>query len=105
MAEYRFQREARTPFSEVYNILDGERTVGRIDIHFTSTHVYGTLAVSESITQEDVEELIELADDDLVSSAEAERSDFIVTVWQGRRLGTYTDEDMADEEADTHDGR
>ena len=104
MADYRFQREARTPFSEVYNILDGDRSVGRIDIHFTSSHVYGSLTVVESVTTEEVEELIELVDDDLVSSAEAERSDFIVAVYQGRSLGTYSDEDFTDTEADTTNG-
>ncbi len=103
MPDYRFQREARTPFSEAYNILNYGQTVGRIDIHYTATYVHGLLAVAESLTTEDIEELIEIVDDDLVSSADPERPDFIVTVYQGRPLGTYTDDDF-NEEMDSGNG-
>ena len=101
MADYRFQREARTPNSEVYNIFDGDRTVGRIDIHFTSAHIHGSLSIIESMTTGDVEEIIEMVDEELVSSADAERSDFIVTVYQGHLLGIYSDEDFTDDEEES----
>lgn len=104
MADYRFQREARSFSSEVYNIMDGDRIVGRIDVHFTPSHVHGTLTVIESMTTEDIEELIELVDDDIVNSADSERPDFIVTVYQGRFLGTYTDEDFMDSDVNSENG-
>ena len=91
MAEYYFERDCRTPHSESYTILEEERTVGRVDVHFTSTVVHGTLCVLESLTQEEVQELIETIDDELVDAVGVFREEFIVHVYQGRELGVYSD--------------
>ena len=40
MAAFYFEREVRTPYSEAYTIQEGERTVGRFDIHFTDEMVH-----------------------------------------------------------------
>ena len=48
-ALYRFERECRTPYSEAYTILQNDRLVGRVDLHFTGTVVQGTLALAESL--------------------------------------------------------
>ena len=66
MAAYYFERECRTPQSEVYNVLDGEAAVGRVDLHYTATLVHATLCVNESLTQEMIQELIEEIDEELV---------------------------------------
>ena len=98
MAPYRFERECRTPSSETYTIIDDETTAGRIDLHFGSSVVHGTLNVLENVTQDGIQELIDTIDEDLVMTADASRGDFIVAVYQGREVGVFSDEDFDEEE-------
>lgn len=93
MAEYRFERECRTAYSEAYFITSDDQRVGRVDLHFTPTVVYATLCVEENITSEEVQSLIDVIDDQLVMSAEVARDDFIVTVYQGHEIGVFNDEE------------
>ncbi len=94
MAEHYFERDCRTPYSESYTILDNDQPVGRVDLHFTATIVHGTLCVRESLTQEEVQELIETIDDELVDAVGVSREEFIVHVYQGRETGVYSDSDF-----------
>ena len=96
MADYYFERDCRTPHSESYTILEEEQSVGRLDLHFTSTLVHGTLCVLESLTQENIQELIETIDDDLIDAVGVSREEFIVHVFQGRETGVYSDSDFAE---------
>ncbi|MFO8101501.1 MAG: hypothetical protein R6U37_04935 [Dehalococcoidia bacterium] len=99
MAEYRFERECRTPYSEAYVITVGEeQIVGRLDLHFTSSIVNATLCVGENLTAEEVRELINLIDEELVLSSDVPREDFVVTVYQGREAGTFSDEEYLGED-------
>lgn len=93
-AAFRFERECRTAHSEGYTIVDGDQIVGRVDLHFTGTVVQGSLSVEESLTENQVEGLIELVDEHLVMTADTPREDFVVSVFQGRSLGTFSDEDF-----------
>ncbi len=105
MPEYRFEREARTPHSECYAIEDEQHSLGRVDLHYTSSIAYATLAVHHSLDDEAVQELIAAIDERLVSTADPYREDFIVTVWRGEESGVYADEpdfpedDQDDEQA------
>ena len=103
MAEYRFERDCRTPHSEAYTVLEGESSVARIDLHFTPAIVHGTLNVTESVTQDDIQELIENIDQELVMSADVANEDFVVTVYQGREVGTFSSQDFEDEEGEEED--
>ena len=98
MADYRFERECRTPSSEAYLIAAEDEQVGRVDIHFTSSIVYATLCVGEKMTQDEIQDLIDTIDEDLVMSADVARDDFIVTVYQGREAGVFSDEEFEEEE-------
>ena len=98
MTEYSFERECRTAYSEAYVIFDGEEPVGRVDLHFTPIVVYSTLCVGESLTQDEIKGLITQIDDELVMSADVDRDDLIVTVYQGRETGIFSDEDFEEEE-------
>ena len=98
MAEFRFERECRTPYSEAYTITSDEAPVGRVDIHFTPNVVRATLCILENVTQEGIQELIDTVDEELVMTADAPRGDFIVAVYQGRDAGVFSDEDFAEEE-------
>jgi hypothetical protein len=98
MADYRFERECRTPYSEGYSILDGDDTVGRIDLHFTTASVYGALSVTEDIAEDDIQELIATIDEELVMSADPYRTNFVVHVMQGREIGVFSDVDSDDDD-------
>lgn len=92
MLDYRFERISRTQSSEQYLIETPQHSVGRIDLHFTSAKTYGTLNVHASLPEEEIEELISVIDDRLVSSADEFRDDFVVTVWRGEEFGTFSED-------------
>lgn len=98
MPGYQFERECRTPQSESYIVELDDEEVGRIDIHFTPSVVYGTLCVGEDMTEEDVRALIGEVDERLVLTTDPFREDFVVTVWAGREAAVYSDEDFEEEE-------
>ncbi|MFC1935348.1 hypothetical protein ACFLX9_01070 [Chloroflexota bacterium] len=90
MHDYYFERECRTPNSEAYNILEDETAIGRLDVHYTPTLVHATLCVSESLTREMIEELIQTIDEELLDVVGVTRDEFIVHVHQGRDVGVFT---------------
>lgn len=98
MAGYQFEREFRTYTSESYTIEAEDEEIGRIDLHFGSSAVYGTLAVIESLTEEEIRNLISEIDERLVLTTDPFREDFMATVWTGREYGNYQDEDFEDGE-------
>jgi len=108
MAEYQFERESRTPFSEAYTIEDSGDAIGRIDIHFTATSmVYATLCVPVDFDEEEIQNVIAEADERLVLTTDPYRDDFVVTVWRGSQAGVYSedeDEDEDHEEEEAEDG-
>lgn len=101
MADFSFEREVRTPHSEAYTILEDDRPVGRVDLHFADDVVHATLAVGESLTQETIQELIDIIDEDLVDAVGVNREGFIVHVFQGRETGVFSDNEFG-ENGDEH---
>jgi hypothetical protein len=87
-----FARQYRTPYSEGYHLLAGDRRLGHLDLHFTQSSVYATLVLESELPEEQVLDLIERIDESLVLSAEVERDDLLVTVFQGRQTGFYSDD-------------
>jgi hypothetical protein len=98
LPDFRFERDFRTPYSESYIIELEDDEIGRIDLHFTGAGIYGTLAVVESLTEDQIRSLIGDIDERLVQTTDPFREDFMVTVWTGREYGTYQDEDFEDED-------
>ena len=96
MADYYFERECRTPYSEAYNILEEEAAVGRLDMHFTPSIVHATLCVEESLTREMIEELIQTIDEELLDVVGVTREEFIVHVHQGRDVGVYSNHSFSE---------
>ncbi len=86
-----FERQYRTPHSEGYHLLAGETRIGHVDLHFTQTNVYATLILEAQLSESQVLDLIERIDESLVLSAETPREDLLVTVYQGRQAGLYSD--------------
>ena len=102
MADYRFNRQARTPYSEVYTIDDGEHALGRVDVHYTGSAAHATLVVHTAI-DDGVQELLEAIDEQIVTSADPYREDLVVTVWRGEELGVFADDDTEDGDGDGDD--
>ena len=100
MAEYTFERESRTPYSESFVIEANEEDLGRVDLHYTPSVTYGTLCIPDGLSEEDIQELISEIDERLVMSNDPFREDFVVTVWVGRQTGVYSEEEMEGEEAE-----
>jgi len=93
MAQFYFEREVRTPNGECYTILEDGKPIGRLDLHFVPGMVHGTMIVSESITQEAIQELMSMVDEDLTDAVGIEREDLVVHVHQGRDLGVFSHND------------
>jgi hypothetical protein len=96
MPDYRFEREARTAYSESYSVWDGEKASGRVDIHYTPAAVYATICIGEGLNEEQIQEIIGAVDDELVMTADPYRDDFVATVWSGKEIGVYSDDDIDD---------
>tara|TARA_B100000809_G_scaffold173672_1_gene170925 strand:- start:984 stop:1298 length:315 start_codon:yes stop_codon:yes gene_type:complete len=90
MAQFFFEREARTAQSECYTVMTEESAVGRVDIHFADTVVHATLNVAESITTEEIQDLIDIIDEQLMDSVGITRQEVIVHVHQGQDLGVFS---------------
>lgn len=102
MADLRFEREVRTPYSEAYLVMEQERQVGRVDIHFTPEMVHVAVSVDESLTQETVQQIIDTVDEDLVDAVGINRGNFVVHIFQGRETGVLSDENEFNEEDSGH---
>ncbi len=104
MAEYTFERESRTPYSESFVIEADDEDMGRVDLHYTPSVTYGTLCIPENLTEDDIQELISEIDERLVLSNDPFREDFVVTVWAGRQTGVYSEEELEGEEEEDAEG-
>ena len=93
MAQYYFEREVRTSNGECYTVLEDGQSIGRLDLHFVPGIVHGTLVVSESLTQDAIQELMSMIDEDLTDAIGVERDDLVIHVHQGRDLGVFTHND------------
>jgi hypothetical protein len=98
MPDYHFERECRTAHSECYVIEADDNEVGRVDIHYATSVAYATLCVPESLSEDDIQDLITEIDERLVMSNDPYREDFIVTVWAGRETGVYSEEETFEED-------
>ena len=92
MATFYFERECRTPYSECYTILEESGPVGRLDLHFTSAMVHGTLTVAESLTQGGIQEIVSIVDENIIDAVGLQRDEFVLHVHQGSDLGVYTND-------------
>lgn len=102
VAEFAFERESRTPFSETYTIEQAGDEVGRVDLHFGSSGtVQATLCIPTDFDEDEIQQLIGDIDERLVLTSDPYRDDLIVTVWAGKRLGVYSEE--LEEEEDEED--
>ena len=94
----RFERECRTPYSEVYTIFDDDQPQGRFDVHFVGNVIHATLCVSERYTTDEIQDLIEDLDDEVLDAIGLSRDDLIVHVHQGREGGVFSNSEYSEDE-------
>ena len=102
MVDFSFEREVRTPYSEAYLVMEMDRQVGRVDIHFTPEMVHVAVSVDESLTQETIRQIIDAVDEDIVDAVGINRGNFVVHVFQGRETGVFSDENEFSEDGSDH---
>lgn len=86
---FRFRRSLRTGTSECYLIYGSEGLIGEISLHIQRA-VEAILILFTEIDEQEVQDLLEEIEDTIVSMIQP-REDFIVTVYQGREIGHYSD--------------
>ena len=99
-ARFRFTRLVRSQSSEIYLIWEEENRVGQLDLHYAHDTVHATLILETDFSITSEEELLTQIDQDIVTSylPSFERSDFIVTVFRGEEISSYTDSGYEPEE-------
>ena len=67
-----FEREARTPHSEIFTIWEEGSIIGRIDLHYGGQggQVHATICTVGDATEEQIQALIDSADERLVMTAD-----------------------------------
>ncbi len=96
--ELRFEREVRTPYSEVYTIFEEDQPQGRFDIHYAGNVIHATLSVSERFTQDEIQDLIDDLDSELLDAVGLSRDDLIIHVHQGREIGVFSNREYTEDE-------
>jgi hypothetical protein len=96
--ELRYDRVCRTSHSEAYLLSEGDRPLGRIDLHFGASVVHAVLVVERDVEDDDLRGLVQRIDDDLVCTADQTREDFIVTVYRGTEAGVISDRDEEEDD-------
>ena len=102
MVDFSFEREVRTPYSEAYLVMEMDRQVGRVDIHFTPEMVHVAVSVDESLTQETIHQIIDAVDEDIIDAVGINRGNFVVHVFQGKETGVFSDENEFSEDGSDH---
>jgi hypothetical protein len=92
-ARFRFTRLVRTNSSEIYLIWEEENRVGQLDLHYAGETIHATLILEADLSVTSEEELLTQIDEDIVASylPSFDRSDFLVTVFRGEEISSYTD--------------
>ena len=66
-----------------------DANIGRLDLHFADAVVHGTLNIDESVTSDDVQDILDYMESELLDALGIARDEMIVHVHQGRDLGAY----------------
>lgn len=102
-------RVVRTESSEVYIIWQDDVRLGQVDVHLGMDLIHATLIIEKDLTPEQQADLVDQIDQDIVSShlPQFAREDFLVTVFRGTELESFSDgePDIEDDEDDEEEER
>ena len=92
MGDFTFERDCRTPYSESFIIVgDDDRTIARVELHYMTSMVHGTLCITEEVGPDETRELVRAIDEEIVATAGVPRQELIIHVFQGREIGVIGD--------------
>lgn len=102
---YNFARTVRTNTSEIYSMMDEDDSIGQVDVHFTPDIAYATVVLNKVLDESRLRDLVASIDEQIVASVlpPFDRLDFVVSVFHGSEVGTFSDPDP-DEELGTGNG-
>jgi hypothetical protein len=100
--EFKLVRLVRTPHSEIYLIWEKEDRLGQVDLHYANGIVHATIILEEPLDKDEIDRLIDQLDDDIVSSylPDFEREDFLVNVFVGEEILSYSEVEKDEEDED-----
>jgi hypothetical protein len=86
-------RVVRTDTSEVYIIWQEDTRLGQVDIHYGYDLIHATLVLEKDLTPEQQGDVVDQIDQDIVSShlPQFAREDFLVTVFRGTEMESFSD--------------
>jgi hypothetical protein len=96
----RFDRLLRTSHSEAFVVSQGEESIGRVDLHYGTSLVHALFVVEADLDEETLKQVIDRLDEQIVWTADTPREDFLVTVYRGSEVATFTDTPSAEEVED-----
>jgi len=89
----RLVRVVRTETSEVYIVWQDDNRLGQVDIHYGPDLIHATLILEKDLDADQQADLVEQLDQDVISShlPQFAREDFLVTVFRGTELESFSD--------------
>ena len=99
---YRLSRLVRTQSSEIFLVWEEDRRIGQLDLHYANDTIHATLVLEADLPVNTEEELLAQIDEDIISSylPSFDREDFLVTVFRGEEISSYTDSSGALDDID-----
>lgn len=95
MADYGFQREVRTPYSEsLYIIGDDDRDIGRLEVHYPTGMVHATLIVRPDVSESEFEEIANRFIHDVSQQLGVDGDSVSIHVYQGEERGIVRNDDI-----------
>ena len=61
-----------------------------MDIHFAEVMIHSTVSIGESLTNDDIQDLIDAIDRELLDAIGIVKQELVVHVHQGRDLGVFS---------------
>jgi hypothetical protein len=91
-SKFRLSRLVRTVASEIYMIWEEDRRVGQVHLHYAHDTIHATLLLEVDLSVTEEEDLLEMIDEDIVSSylPSFEREDLLVTVFRAEELSSFS---------------
>jgi hypothetical protein len=91
-SKLKLSRVVRTASSEIYIIWDGDSRVGQIHVHYAHDTIHAALLLEVDLTTPEEEDLLELIDEDIISSylPSFEREDLLVTMFRAEEISSFS---------------
>ncbi len=95
MADYAFQREVRTPYSESFFVVDAQdQDVGRLDVHYPHGMVHATLVVREVVSEADLRDIVHRFFNDMNQLVGVDGVEVAVHTYKGEDRGVFHNDDL-----------